>query len=73
MPLEELLLLQARRAQRGGESQRNRDLSQPCDRPAPASHTPTNHQSLQQAGLPTSPARSSHEGSVAPGFAPYLF
>lgn len=25
----------------------------PVPRPAPASHTPTNHQSLQQAGLPT--------------------
>lgn len=45
----------------------------PVTGPAPASQTPLNPQSLQQAGLPTPPARSSHQGHVAPGFAPHLF
>lgn len=36
----------------------------PVTVPDPASRTPKNHQSLQQAGLPAAPAHSSHDGSV---------
>lgn len=67
--LEELLLPEARRTQGGGESQRTRDLSQPCTEASPC--LPHPHEPPEPAAGRA--AHSCHKDSVAPGFTPHLF